>query len=103
MKYMIYAWRIGKMTQDVSERENSMVTVDNTSLAMKIAVTATEWMSEGEFGVVAVMHGEDVVTTIIELEGQYSIDGDTYVNWRDVDDEIYYRIGEYASEKEMEQ
>lgn len=103
MKYIIYAWKIRKLTQDVSERKSSMVTVDSTSLAMNIAVTVTQWMNGGEFGVVTVMHGDDVVTTIIELEGQYSIDGDTYVNWRDVDDEIHYRIGEYASEKEMEQ
>lgn len=103
MNYMIYAWKIRKLTQDVSERKSSMVTVDSTSLAMNIAVTVTQWMNGGEFGVTVVKHGDDIVTDIIKLEDHYLIDGDTYTNWRDVDDEIHYRIGEYASEKEMEQ
>lgn len=103
MNYMIYAWRSILVEQDIAERESTIITVDNVTVAEKIAVAVTEWISDGEFGVTVVKHGDDIVTDIIKLEDHYLIDGDTYTNWRDVDDEIYYRIGEYASEKEMEQ
>ncbi len=103
MNYMIYAWRSILVEKDIAERESTTITVDNVTVAEKIAVSVTEWMTDGEFGVTAVKCGEDIVTVIVQMDGEYLIDGDTYVNWRDVDDEIYYRIGEYASEKEMEQ
>lgn len=101
MKYEIYTTKLDSF----KEYEESRTETDNVSAAMRIAEALTAWIADdsGGTGTVIVKRDGVVVTCVCFIEDEYIIDGDSYTDWRTAEEEVSYRIGQHASDLEMEE